>query len=124
MHKDDEYRPPKNPMEALSDLEILIKELNYDTHRKLDLIIKRINHMSAQVDRVKAAVATLVTEVGEASAEIAKLAQAVRDAAQDPAELEAIAVQIEAQAKALDDSVAAANQPAPAPEPAPEAPSA
>lgn len=109
MHNQDEpYHRPKTVDDKLDDIIVLTKETYYLVSR----LKKRIYTMSAQLDHLTSAVTNLVKEVEEASVEIAKLAQAVRDAASDPTAIEALATQIDAQAKALDDAVAAAEAPA------------
>lgn len=86
---------------------------------ELAVILQEIQTMSASVDELKLKVASLVTVEQSAAALLASLSQQIRDNAEDPAALHALANDIDAAttdlAAAVTANTQAADEPAPAP---------
>lgn len=102
---------------ASAELLGLLKEILGE----LKSIKKEQNHMSAEIDRLTASVASLTTAEQSSNALLAQLSQLIRDNANDPAALNALADSIDADTAEITAAVVANTPaaPAPAPEPAP-----
>jgi peptidoglycan hydrolase CwlO-like protein len=95
-----------------------VLEMLEHLHRHLLRIDERTNNMSAATDRLTASVAALTSAEKSAVALLGQLAQLIRDNAEDPAALNKIADDIDADTTEIAAAVVA-NTPAapPAPEP-------
>lgn len=89
----------------------------------LRLILKELTKMSAELDALKQADSNLADAVAKASQEISDLAAQIAASANDPAQVAAVAADIQSKADALNVAIASAQPqptpPAPTPEPNP-----
>jgi len=108
-------------MSRISNLELkqMLEHQHFLQHR----ILERIDTMSAAMDRLTSEVAENSTAVDSVLALVEGLAQQIRDNAEDPAKLNALADELDAKQQAIAAAVAA-NTPAPPPEEPPVEPAA
>jgi ABC-type transporter Mla subunit MlaD len=81
---------------------------------ELKSIKKELTHMSAEIDRLTASVAALTTAEQSSNALLAQLSQLIRDNANDPAALNALADSIDADTAEITAAVVANTPAAPA----------
>lgn len=89
-----------------------LKRLMERSHRVLHFILRRTIHMSAALDRLTSEVSETSTAVDSVLALVEGLAQQIRDAAEDPVKLNALADELDAKQAAIAAAVTA-NTPTP-----------
>lgn len=89
-----------------------LKQMLEHNHTLIHQLLNEVHTMSASLDRLTAEVAETNAVIDSAITLINGLAQAIRDAATDPAALEALATELDTKANELAGAVAA-NTPTP-----------
>ena len=95
------------------EIKTMLEHSHFLQHR----ILERIDTMSAELDRLTASVAKLTTAEKSLVALVAGLAELIRNNASDPAALNKLADDIDADSKEITDAVAANTPAAPPAEP-------
>lgn len=90
-----------------------LKRMVERSHRVLHFILRRTIHMSAALDRLTTEVSETSTAVDSVLALVEGLAQQIRDAAEDPVKLNALADELDAKQQAIAAAVAANTTPTP-----------
>jgi uncharacterized coiled-coil protein SlyX len=83
----------------------------WSTRALLKILIRKVEYMSAELDRLTASVAKIKTQDDSIIALVNGLAQQIRDNAGNPAALNALADSLDAEAQKVADSVTANTTP-------------